>query len=393
MPVDSTQTSVDGDCWNCCECPCACVGDCTWKWVCPEDPESDPSCDCSDGDCIYIWEPSPPAPGGGHWDLSSTGTCAARCEGSCYCEDEPTEPPDDPDVEQVIIGTCASQPTSLFSLDHHYSGGDCEGGYWELTEDCSESNDSDYQCGGRYCHWLWEVVEEWLDGMEPVYGWTNTADCGSSSCDCAEPAPLSFIEGVSDGGTAVSPCSDNGSGSTGLITCNCDSPLLATPPDEGDEETTPCYGGPLPTPDLSCCTVKGCDWQWDRYLVVEGVQTGGWIINTDECSSGCTDAAGDPVECFCYEPPPCVGCAQDEVMQGICGSETGTEALSSSASVNFGLVNKVPYIRNSPEEIRNSPVLKVTRKGVSKIYLNMKSIKRRRKAIVNKIISRRKRMR
>jgi hypothetical protein len=80
----------------------------------------------------------------------------------------------------------------------------------------------------------------------------------------------------------------------------------------------------------------------------------------------------------------------------IAGTGESSEPIPFRASLSnrtFGLSSKIPQIRNSREEIRNSSALKVTRKGVSKVYLNVKAIKRKRRAMARKVASRRQRMR
>jgi hypothetical protein len=80
----------------------------------------------------------------------------------------------------------------------------------------------------------------------------------------------------------------------------------------------------------------------------------------------------------------------------IAGTGESSEPIPFRASLSnrtFGLSSKIPQIRNSREEIRNSSALKVTRKGVSKVYLNVKAIKRKRRALARKVASRRQRMR
>jgi len=71
----------------------------------------------------------------------------------------------------------------------------------------------------------------------------------------------------------------------------------------------------------------------------------------------------------------------------------GSTQASALSNRTFGLVNKVPQVRNSRKEIRDSAAIKVTRKGASKVYLNVKAIKRKRMAMARKVASRRQRMR
>ena len=90
-----------------------------------------------------------------------------------------------------------------------------------------------------------------------------------------------------------------------------------------------------------------------------------------------------------------------ESAQGTCMPIAGSggespEPIPFRASLSnrtFGLSNKISQIRNSRKEIRDSLALKVTRKGVSKVYLNVKAIKRKRRAMARKVASRRQRMR
>jgi hypothetical protein len=82
-----------------------------------------------------------------------------------------------------------------------------------------------------------------------------------------------------------------------------------------------------------------------------------------------------------------------EVGQGACMPTTGGFLWDGRSNRTFGLSSKIPQIRNSRKEIRDSAAIKVTRKGVSKVYLNVKAIKRKRQAMARKVASRRQRMR
>ena len=104
------------------------------------------------------------------------------------------------------------------------------------------------------------------------------------------------------------------------------------------------------------------------------------------CSSS---VLGCDSTCQCYEPTYS-GTNDGEYGDGSCMPSGSASALSNRT---FGLVNKVPQVRNSRKEIRDSSAIKVTRKGVSKVYLNVKAIKRKRMAMARKVASRRQRMR
>jgi hypothetical protein len=257
--------------------------------------------------------------------------------------------------------------------------------------------------------------------------WNQTSDCGCENCTCAEPPPLSPIPGRDDGETAVTNCS--GEGTSGTINCDCDIPIASTNdcltgvcnytydsgeytylsdncdsgcgcPDAltvasstaacidsnatgyevGETATTPCYGGPCDTSNAACCAGGECNYLWDGYEDV-------WIPGT---SNTCVGECDDPdVDCQCHEPTYS-GTQSQESGDGACMPVVTTAALSNRT---FGLSSKIPQIRNSREEIRNSSALKVTRKGVSKVYLNVKAIKRKRRAMARKVASRRQRMR
>jgi hypothetical protein len=128
-------------------------------------------------------------------------------------------------------------------------------------------------------------------------------------------------------------------------------------------------------------------YNWDNYLD----DGGGWVL--DETGYGgsfnCKCIDDTEVECLCHEPNT-PGTEDDEPGQGSCMPVAPAGLLSNRT---FGLSSKIPQIRNSREEIRNSLALKVTRKGVSKVYLNVKAIKRKRRALARKVASRRQRMR
>jgi hypothetical protein len=170
----------------------------------------------------------------------------------------------------------------------------------------------------------------------------------------------------------------------------------ATGYEEGETATTPCYGGPCDTSNAACCSEGECGYIWDEY-------TASWELDSDTCSfcvseEDCSVCRED-VECGCQEPTYTPSTDQESA-QGSCmpiaGTGESSEPIPFRASLSnrtFGLSSKIPQIRNSREEIRNSLALKVTRKGVSKVYLNVKAIKRKRRAMARKVASRRQRMR
>lgn len=402
--------TCEGGTWEqistCPECPeCSCTFAETWGVPGEDDPPNPENAQtytgtCGDGEeppcgtCIYT-----SVFGSSVWSLPPTGVIHSagtdykvgnHCSQFCFC------PP------MANGSSCGSQggvlggiPIDTITCTHNcnisadllsltYNPPPPNPCYWELVTDCGESNNSGCQCASRKCEWTWEVSE-----AEPTITpgtWTQTSDCGCDNCDCPAPSGMgSPIPGAFS--TMTTNCSGEGMagepsvGAGHTVSCDCDIPTAASAGYvDGDTATTPCYGGDCDTSNASCCAGGDCMYTWSG---------GAWIVGDDDTDT-CPFACEDPdVLCECHEPTY-PGSVDNESGNGTCMPAATTAAVSNRT---FGLVNKIPQIRNSREEIRNASAIKVTRKGVSKVYLNVKAIKRKRQAMARHVASRRQRMR
>ena len=231
------------DCWDCCECPTSCEGECTWTYHCDDPPE----CDCADGNCIWTWVGCACMQGSCEWSWVTgddnygswveNNSCGTMCSGcSCTFDDmtngsQPgTADPPNTGVMQVFTGTCGGTPTDsswdltdncigtcspgasgleycectgeptvdgAYDNEEHMgycgfagqdpynpSDGPC---YWELTTDCGETNDSGCQCASKTCDWTWTLSGLECNGVCQYNPRTGSIMSGcDSGCDCPE---------------------------------------------------------------------------------------------------------------------------------------------------------------------------------------------------------------
>jgi len=380
--------------------------DCYWELTSDCGESNNSGCQCASRTCEWTWEVS-----------------EEECH-QCSCT-----------VAEEVWGTPGVDPAPIINNEINVQTftGTCGGG-------------GECQCDGS-CEWVWTpcygrpncTYGTWaLDSTcYPIITpatWTQTSDCGCDNCDCPEPSGQGSPIPGGPVVTMTTHCSGTGtSGGAGpTVDCDCDIPIAVlgscgtgtceythtTDPDtavvtyildsddcepgcgcpdaadvydtsapcqdsnatgyeDGETATTPCYGGDCDTSNASCCGSGDCMYTWSG---------GAWNVDTDTCSAACEDP---DVLCECHEPTY-PGGVDNEAGNGTCMPVATTAALSNRT---FGLVNKIPQIRNSREGIRDSSVVKVTRKGVSKVYLNVKAIKRKRQAMARNVAGRRQRMR